>query len=166
MGWGAFSRQVDNLTSSVTEPLNATLYVADSLAKVLDMYGTRTTPKALANYVAEQAGLPKQYFGDETHAIRYLYIVADTLTPPEHDPRMDFAHRARTAADRAVPWQYSLAFTTLVELGWGNTRLPLEADPTVRETGEALRDLLAAKTVELAGRLLEHWQQAGHIVRL
>lgn len=155
--------------------LESTLHVPESLARVLDMYSPTTTPQGLANYVADQAGLAKGYFASEARAIHYLCAVALALAPPETDRSMDFDRRCKTAARNAVPSDYADVLTTLMELGWGGSRLeplPLgvivsdpDSEPTVREVGEHLKYLLMKKTVELARLLLEGWEAAGHITR-
>jgi hypothetical protein len=155
--------------------LESTLLVPESLARVLDMYSPKTTPQGLANYVADQAELGKGYFTHEANAIHYLCAVALALAPPESDHSMDFDRRCETAARSAVSSDYADVLTTLMELGWGGSRLePLppgvvvsdpDSEPTVQEVGEHLRYLLLKKTAGLARRLLESWEAAGHITR-
>ena len=156
------------------DKLDGTIYVEESLARALDMYSTRTTPRALANYVGEQAAMPKNY-QSESNAIRHLVAVALALTPPESGSAMDFSRRAETAARDAVPSDYAQVMSTLMELGWGNSKLeelPLgvvvrgPGEPvTVREVGEQLRAVLLKRTAALATRLLEKWESEGLITR-
>lgn len=145
----------------VVKPLNmdATVYVEEPLAEALNMWDTRTTPKALANYVAEQLGLNRHFTDSDTRAVVFLTSLVQALTPPD-DRRMSFRERAQTAATAATPYEYGEVLSTLMSLGWGG----LQADVlpgTVREIAEQLRAMLHNRARSLALTLLEAWKSKG-----
>lgn len=144
--------------------VDARMIVQPTLALVLDMYDTDTTAQGLANYLAEQCGLPKPYY-DEPMAVAYLVALAHALTPPD-DQRMSFRDRPLQAARAAVPWDFGEAMTTIMELGWGSLAVNLTFPASVKEAGEAARSLLVEKTEGLARDLLLRWESAGHVYRL
>lgn len=139
------------------------LLVEDTLAQALDMYSPRTSPRMLAGYVAEQADMPKTYFLDELHAVKFLVAIALALTPPD-DRRMSFRDRPVQAANAATPWDFGTALDTAIELGFGALSLPGPA--TIREAGECVRDALNARAQKLALTLLEKWEQLGRVYRV